>query len=165
MAPPAGSPPGSSATPNNSGYAIPVDTMKRDELLTGVAALARQTPGLELLVLFGSRARGDSRPGSDWDFAYLAGPGFDPDDLVARLVLLLDTDEVDLADLSRAGGLLRFRVAAEGRPLFESEPHRFDDFSFEAISFWCDMEPVIREAYEGVLEDLRGWGREDRPER
>jgi len=132
-----------------------VKTSGTDQVLADVAALAREVPGLELLVLFGSRARGDSHPGSDWDFGYLAGPSFDPDGLLARLVLLLDTDDVDLADLARANGLLRFRVAAEGRPLFESEPGRFDDFSFWAISFWCDMGPIIREAYEGILEDLK----------
>jgi predicted nucleotidyltransferase len=123
--------------------------------LSVVADLARQTPGLDLLLLFGSRARGDVHPGSDWDFGYLAGPGFDPDDLLARLVLRLDNDDVDLVDLSRANGLLRFRAAGEGKPLFESRPDRFFDFAFEAISFWCDMEPVIRGAYQGVLEDLR----------
>lgn len=123
--------------------------------LAAVAQLAAETPELDLLLLFGSRARGDVHPGSDWDFGFLAGPGFDPDDLLARLVLQLEVDDVDLVDLSRAGGLLRFRAAGEGKPLFESRPHCFFDFAFEAISFWCDMEPVLRDAYEGVLEDLR----------
>jgi len=36
----------------------------------------------ELLVLFGSRARGEARHGSDWDFGYLADKRFDPLDLL-----------------------------------------------------------------------------------
>ena len=85
-------------------------------------------PGLELLVLFGSRARGESHPGSDWAFGYLATAELDPDALLARLVLLLDTDRIDLVNLERTNGLLRFRVASEGQTLFESRPGTFDDF-------------------------------------
>ncbi|HSF42194.1 MAG TPA: nucleotidyltransferase domain-containing protein, partial [Thermoanaerobaculia bacterium] len=48
-----------------------------------ISELARQSPGLHLLILFGSRARGDDHLGSDWDFGYLAGADFDPDDLLA----------------------------------------------------------------------------------
>ncbi|HVR96130.1 MAG TPA: nucleotidyltransferase domain-containing protein [Thermoanaerobaculia bacterium] len=125
-----------------------------DSLDQKIADLAGQAPGLDLLVLFGSRARGDVHPDSDWDFGYLAASGFDPDDLLARLVLLLEADKVDLVDLSRANGLLCFRAASEGRPVFEAVPGTFNRFSFEIVSFWCDMEPVLRDAYEGVLENL-----------
>jgi predicted nucleotidyltransferase len=116
--------------------------------------IAGETPDLDLLLVFGSRARGEARDGSDWDFGYLAGPAFDPDDLLARLVLALGDDRIDLVDLSRASGLLRYRAAADGRPLFESREHAFEDFWFEAASFWCDVQPVVRDAYEGVLERL-----------
>jgi uncharacterized protein len=120
-----------------------------------VIELARQSPGLELLLLFGSRARGDFHPGSDWDFGYLGGPEFDPDDLLARLVLDLETDRIDLVNLDRANGLLRYRAAAEGHPLFESALDRFARFWFDAVSFWCDMGPIIRAGYEEILRDLR----------
>src|SRR5690242_17156326 len=93
--------------------------------LQQVPDLARRYPGLELLVLFGSRARGDSHSRSDWDFGYLAAQGFDPAEFLARLVLLLGTDRIDLVDLKRTNGILRFRVAAEGQALFESRPGTF----------------------------------------
>lgn len=119
-----------------------------------VTELAQGFPGLDLFLLFGSRARGDDHSESDWDFAYLAGPGFDPDDLLAKLVLLLDTDRIDLVDLRRANGLLRYRAAAEGRLLFASRPELFDRFWFEAVSFWWDMEPVFKDGYEAILQRL-----------
>lgn len=122
--------------------------------LQAVVELARKTPGLDLLLLFGSRARGDSHPGSDWDFGYLAGPELDPYALLARLVLLLGTDRIDLVNLNRTNGLLRFRVAAEGKTLFESSDGVFETFAFEAISYWCDMEPIIRQGYEEILQGL-----------
>jgi len=122
--------------------------------LQQVTDLARTYPGLELLVLFGSRARGESHPGSDWDFGYLAARGFDPAEFLARLVLLLGTDQIDLVNLERTNGLLRFRVASEGQTLFESNDGAFERFAFEAISFWCDMGPIIRQGYEEILQGL-----------
>jgi predicted nucleotidyltransferase len=122
--------------------------------LQAVTGLARSSPGLDLLILFGSRARNEAHPGSDWDFGYLADPDFDPYDLLARLVLLLGTDRIDLVDLNRTNGLLRFRAAAEGRPLFGARPGIFDDFWLEAVSFWCDMGSIIRKGYEEVLQGL-----------
>jgi predicted nucleotidyltransferase len=122
--------------------------------LQAVTELARKTPGLDLLVLFGSRARGDSHPGSDWDLGYLAGPELDFYGLLARLVLLLGTDRIDLVNLNRTNGLLRFRVASEGKLLFESSEDVFESFAFEAISYWCDMGPIIRAGYEEILQGL-----------
>jgi predicted nucleotidyltransferase len=119
-----------------------------------IAELARRSRGLHLLILFGSRARGDDHPGSDWDFGYLAGTEFDPDDLLARLVLTLGTEQVDLVNLDRANGLLRYRAAAEAQVLFESDPGQFAGFWFKAVSYWCDMGPIIRAGYEEILEGL-----------
>jgi len=119
-----------------------------------IKSLAREFSRLDLLLLFGSRARGDVHPRSDWDFGYLADPGFDADDFLARLVLLLGTDRIDLVDLRRANGLLRYRAAAEGNPLFESAPDTFEDFWFEAVSFWCDAGPILQQGYEAILRGL-----------
>lgn len=119
-----------------------------------LGALAQEFPGLDLLLLFGSRARGDVHPRSDWDFGHLAGRDFDSEGFLARLVLLLGTDRIDLVNLDRTNGLLRYRAAAEGRPLFESAPGTFEDFWFEAVSFWCDMGPILRQGYEEILQGL-----------
>jgi predicted nucleotidyltransferase len=116
--------------------------------------LARALPKLRLLALHGSRARGDAHALSDWDFAYLADDGFDELDLRSRLARILGTDAVDVADLARAGGLLRYRVARAGRPLFEREPGEFEGFALRAITFWLDVEVVLRPAYGAVLENL-----------
>jgi predicted nucleotidyltransferase len=121
--------------------------------LSEIPELARCAPGLELLVLYGSRARGDDHVGSDWDLAYLAEERFDPDALLAQLVTRLG-ERVDLVDLDRANGLLRYRVAAEGRPLYQSTPDRFERYWKEAVTFWCDIQPVLESAYEEVLARL-----------
>jgi predicted nucleotidyltransferase len=110
--------------------------------------------GLRLLVLYGSRARGDARPDSDWDFAYEAAPGFDADALLAALVERLQADRVDLTDLDRAGALVRHRVARDGRAVYERPPGSFVRFRLQAIDAWCDLAPVLGPAYERVLETL-----------
>jgi predicted nucleotidyltransferase len=120
-----------------------------------IAGLAAQAPGLELLVLHGSRGRGDERPGSDWDLAYLAEPTFDPDAFLADLVLALGTTKIDLANLAGAGGLFRYRVARDGEPLFEAREGAFAGFWMRAVSFWCDAEPILRPGYEAILAEYR----------
>jgi predicted nucleotidyltransferase len=116
--------------------------------------VAQASPGLRLLVLHGSRARADAFEGSDWDFAYLADPDFDELDLRWRLTSALRTDAVDVASLSRAGGLLRYRVARDGKLLWERERGEFERFVLDAVLFWLDVEPIVRAAYRDVLEDL-----------
>jgi predicted nucleotidyltransferase len=128
-------------------------------MLTGVQAdsirhLAQHAPGLRLLALHGSRSRDDARVDSDWDFGYLAGDGFDPDALLAGLAEVLHADRIDLADLTRASGQLRFRVAREGVVIYARDDAEWERFWMEAVSFWCDAGPVLRAAYDGALQDL-----------
>jgi predicted nucleotidyltransferase len=109
---------------------------------------------LRLLVLHGSRARGEAHASSDWDFAYVADPELDDLALRAALARALGSDRIDLVDLDRAGGLLRYRVARDGKAIFEREGSEFEHFSVGAVRFWLDAEPTIRSAYGAVLEGL-----------
>ena len=118
-----------------------------------IADVASGKPGLRALLLFGSRARGDASPTSDWDFGYLAEAPFDVAELLADLVRLLRTDRIDLVDLSTANGLLRFRAARDGVTVF-GDPDVVAQFRIEAASFWCDTEPILRASYDAVLERL-----------
>ena len=111
-------------------------------------------PAIELFVLFGSRGRGEARPQADWDFAYLTCGKLDIETLRARLVLALESDRVDLVDLDRAGGLLRFHVARDGKLIVERTIGAWERFKLDATRFWCDAESVLRNAYEQVLERL-----------
>lgn len=117
-------------------------------------ALARDRAGLLLLVVHGSRARGEARVDSDWDFAYLAKAEADIPALYSELTLALGTDAIDLTDLANAGGLFRYRTARDGIVLFEREPRLFEKFWFDAVSFWCDAAPVLRSGYKSVLDGL-----------
>ena len=118
-----------------------------------LAAVSRM-PGLRVLVLHGSRATGRAHARSDWDFAYLADTGFDANGLRAMLVEGLGSEHVDLADLERAGALLRHRVASSGTLVHERTPGAFQAFQMDAAQVWCDMAPVLEPAYERVLGAL-----------
>ncbi len=119
-----------------------------------MTAAAEEAAGLRLLVLYGSRARGESRPGADWDFGYLADVPMDAPGLLATLVEVLGDDKVDLVDLDRATGLLRFRAACDGVLLHESEPGLFDRYRFDAARFWCDNVSIFTQGYEETLEAI-----------
>jgi predicted nucleotidyltransferase len=127
-----------------------------DSWIGQLARVAATHRGLRLLVLFGSRARGNVHASSDWDLGYLANRDFDPLALLADLGGTLATDRIDLVDLARAGAQLRFRAAAEGRLIYAADPVTFPRFWMEAVRFWCDAAPVIEAGYHGVLIGLGG---------
>ena len=114
------------------------------------------TTGLRLLVLHGSRARGEGRDDSDWDLGYLrTDPDvFDPAALVVAVSDVVGSDAVDLVDLAAASALLRFRAARDGVALVEHPEDAFLAFRLEAVRFWCDAGPVILAAYDDVLASL-----------
>ena len=111
-------------------------------------------PDLRLLVLFGSRARGDAADGADWDFGHVAGDQFRSDRLLADLTRAVKSDRIDLVDLTRAGGQLRYRAARDAQLLFESPPGQCARFWVDAVSFWCDAGSVLKRAYADVLDRL-----------
>ena len=124
------------------------------EIIERLGEIARQHRGLRLLVLFGSRARGEATARSDWDLGYLGETALDREGLLADLVAAAGTEAIDLVDLDRAGGLVRFRAARDAVVLVEASDGTFAGFWFDAVSYWCDMGPIIRAGYEGILEDL-----------
>jgi predicted nucleotidyltransferase len=122
------------------------------DLRDRLRGLARRTRGLKLLLLFGSRGRGDERADSDWDFAFRGDPSLAVELLSANLAAELATDAVDLVDLDRANGLLRYRAARDGVLLFEARPNSFEQFWLDAVGFWCDARHVLEPSYEAILE-------------
>jgi predicted nucleotidyltransferase len=124
------------------------------DLRADLSRIAVSVSGLNLLVLHGSRARGDAHRRSDWDFAYEGDASLDVDGLLAALADRLKVDRIDLVDLDRAGALLRHRVARDGVLVVERAPGLFVRFRLKAIATWCDLAPVLEPLYERVLEAL-----------
>lgn len=128
--------------------------MNADDIVTALSPATRTHPDLDLLVLHGSRARGDAHPRSDVDLAYLAAEPIDVLGLLADVSNALRTDDIDLVNLDTASALLRFRAARDGRVVCERRAGMYEAFVLEAALFWCDAESVISAAYRSVLADL-----------
>ena len=71
-------------------------------------------------------------------------------------MVVVGTDRVDLVDLQRASGLVRYRVARDGHTVFEAAPGLADRFRLEAADFWCDAVSLLRRGYDDVLAELPG---------
>lgn len=126
-----------------------------DRLKKQVSDCAKQYRGLRFLLLFGSRAQGKARPESDWDFGYIADPGFDSMPLYTELVLILENDDVDLVDLNRANGLLRYRAVKDGLLLCEARKGEYEKFWLQVLYFWCDVSPLLQREYKFLLDGLQ----------
>ena len=127
---------------------------KPSSVIRDLHAVAARQHGVTLLVLFGSRARGDAAADADWDFGFLSEGSVDPLTVIAALSETVGSERIDLVDLARASGLLRYRAARDGVLVFEARPGTFDRFRFEAARFWYDAEPVLRAGYDAILDGL-----------
>lgn len=125
-------------------------------------AVARRH-GLDLIVLFGSRARGRGRPGSDTDVAVLRGPGArgrarggaSPATVMAlteALARVLRPPEgVDLVDLGTAPPLLHYEIARRGVVAYERRPGTFSRFRIYAARRYDDN----RKFFDAVARYVR----------
>ena len=102
-------------------------TMPSERLAERLEDLRAAAPSVELVVLFGSVARGRPRPDSDLDVAVRCDGPADLDALYLLLAPRLASSLLDLVDLRRAGSLLAFQVARHGRLLYERGPWRVPD--------------------------------------
>jgi predicted nucleotidyltransferase len=111
---------------------------------------------LDLIVLFGSHAKGRAIAGSsDLDIAVRFVQGPTPKRtgrgrLYADLASVFPSDiEVDLTILNRAGPLLRFEVARSGILLYQHTPTTFAQFKYSASRAYDDNQKFFaaRERY------------------
>ena len=115
-----------------------------EEMSDRIQGLRERVPDLELVVLFGSTAKGRRRAGSDVDVAVrCAGPA-DLYVLHGLLAPALGTDRLDLIDLRHPSPLLAMEVARSGRLLYESRPGTFRQFQSLASRRYCDTEKLRR---------------------
>lgn len=99
---------------------------------------------LDLVVLFGSHAKGIASPKSDYDIGVLPRKGVIPSEKVLelsyRLSRAVGVSEVDLVDLRRASPLLKHEVAESGHALFERDPGTFTRFRVLAFKMFQDAK-------------------------
>ena len=93
-----------------------------DPMLLHVVEVAKRNRNVVRCILFGSRARGESLPESDYDIAVVwdtTGPqnwGAVADKIIEEKPVL---NSVDLVRLDRVGDALRQRILREGKSFYE----------------------------------------------
>lgn len=145
-------------------------TSSLTELKTLSQQLPEKIPYLKMLVLFGSRARGDTHAKSDWDFAALydeemrkACVGYNgfgwwevPDKL--GKIFLINSDNIDVAELNKCSPLLGFQVARDGQLLYEQNSGDFIKFQMKAWKIYADTAKFRKTQRESIELWLQKWG-------
>jgi len=116
-------------------------------------------PSVSMAFLFGSRARGIERKGSDWDIGIYFRPQEYletetdieyPEELRiwSDLIDILQTDDIDLIILNRAGSHLVYEVLRKGISLVIKDRNLYIDLllktSYEALDWW----DFVKDYYE-----------------
>ena len=125
------------------------DTM---DLVGATERLRTRVPGLRVLWLYGSRARGDVRTDSDVDLALLADAPVGLEELLALQLDLADLvgADVDLVDVFTADDVFRAQVIEHGRVLYERTQSDLARFEMHALSRYAHLNEERR----GILDDI-----------
>ncbi len=104
----------------------------KPEVRAKITEIFKLYPQVKLVYFFGSRAKNQAGPLSDYDFAVYFDPTLNSrkmgelrDELHGKLSLGLKTDKVDVVVLNSAQGPeFKYNVIKEGLLFYEQEPYR-----------------------------------------
>lgn len=134
---------------------LPVDEIV--EILARGLAGGDRTRILAVYV-FGSVARGEDRPDSDVDLAFLTPLVLDPllvYDVASELSSRMGRD-VDLVDLRSANAVMRAQVVGHGTRIHEQDPNAVLEFEMYAFSDHARLQEERRPVVEAFLARYRG---------
>ncbi len=120
-------------------------------MLDSVRGVFSRYPQVQVAFLFGSRASGKSRPGSDWDIGvYLEPQKPDPTlDILTDLVKV-GLERVDLVMLNQAPPVLAFEVVRANRVIFRREGFCVGCYVSRLVREYWDLEPLLRVQREAM---------------
>lgn len=117
----------------------------------GILIEAKRDPDVAAVLLFGSRARGESVPGSDTDVCLVLRPGnYGPMTLHRKRLSYLKEGGADVRIFSQLPLYIRRRVLKEGKILL----CRDDDLLYEIAFRTAQAFEDFRHLYYGYLEEL-----------
>jgi len=136
------------------------------DLADKITPLAEQLPNLQMLILFGSRARGEHKPDSDWDFAVLYEEGSNRKDISSQFkiyslleqALEIPEDKIDVIDLKGCSPILAHYVARDGQLLYERETGLFEGFKEKFLMNPEESKALYRQLRNNLEISLREKG-------
>ncbi len=114
--------------------------------------------GIELLILFGSRATGLATPSSDIDLAVQLKKGLEVSklDLIYGLDAILCPKTIDLVILTpNTEPLLRYEIFFRGRVLFEEPEDLFEQGKLKAWKLYLDTAHLRKHELEHLKAFVR----------
>lgn len=141
-----------------------IDTVNR------ITTTVEKIPNLNLLILFGSRARGEHRLDSDWDLAIShdetnrqTGIKEISNDYLTSLSILSDLfeinrDLIDLIELDRCSPLMKYQVARDGKLIYEKNTGDFLKFRVRAWKEYADTAKFRKIQKDSIDLWLKQWG-------
>jgi predicted nucleotidyltransferase len=161
-------------TTENLLYQISSDTPQISPTLTELQEIASQLPQeipyLKMLILFGSRARGDTHAKSDWDFAALydeklreesckdRGFAWFEVPVILGQAFSLNSDEIDVVELHRSSQPIAHFIARDGILLYEKEPGEFEKFIETHLMNDAQLKELERQLLQNINNFLKEWG-------
>jgi uncharacterized protein len=147
----------------------PMKLQSIDDIQAKLPELLEQVPYLRLLVLFGSRARGDHQESSDWDFAMLFDEDlrkqYEPSGgwdcyrswMILQNLLDLGDDEIDWVDMKHASVLLAHAIARDGVVVYAHDAEVFQNFRYQHLKSPAELKQMNRETRELIHQKLAEW--------
>ncbi|MEQ8880295.1 MAG: nucleotidyltransferase domain-containing protein [Cyclobacteriaceae bacterium] len=98
-----------------------------------IRVLTKKLPDLEAIYLFGSRAEGTEKIGSDWDFAFLSRKGLKPAELwdIKSQLEAQYNEDIDILDLYHVDTVTQIEVIKSGKVLWNA--NNFYPLDFESV--------------------------------
>ncbi|NET32734.1 MAG: nucleotidyltransferase domain-containing protein [Cyanothece sp. SIO1E1] len=137
-----------------------------DRLVELSSEVGLKMPYLRLLILFGSRARGDASEDSDWDFAILYDEEqwqeYEKNEIwfgtksssILEETFKLSNEELDVVDLGSCSELLAHSIAHDGRLLYERKPGEFEEFKERALKTSEELKASYQQMRASIRQKL-----------
>jgi uncharacterized protein (DUF433 family)/predicted nucleotidyltransferase len=137
-----------------------------EDLQSALPQVLEQAPYIKLLLLFGSRARGDHNEKSDWDFAFLCDEelrkqhekgGWDAYRMwgILQDVYHLGDDQIDVVDLKKCSDILAHSIARDGKVLYEQAAGEFNRFRQNSLMSKEQLKVFEQKQSDKIHEALK----------
>lgn len=135
-----------------------MDILKENQILEELKLISQKFD-LSLLILFGSRAKGNFKENSDFDFAFFSKNTLDSYtyiDLFNEIMFLLKNENIDLIDISKNHDVkLRNEIFQSGVLIYEKNISLFSDFKFKAWIDYIDFQKFTKNNYNIIKNNIR----------
>ena len=141
---------------------ISYTALKMKDIVDIVAKTLSSETYIQFVYLFGSRAKGNVHPLSDYDIAVFIDQEKEPPSPYGIKSLItglfagkLPTQNIQIVVLNSADPFLAFEAVDKGRLIFKKDPKIHHDFVFRTYQRYFDLKRLYRLQEEKLLERIK----------